>query len=128
MKKEDFIVRKVNKLIVFLLVFAICITHVPSAASAEITTEPIFQASNMSFSSGTDGVAIPSATVSQLAALGSGTIIAEYTPTTTTVASSLISISLQLCLQKHNYFTYSFQNRPIQKDGAVILSEALRKI
>lgn len=102
-------VRKVNKLIVFLLVFAICITHVPSAASAEITTEPIFQASNMSFSSGTDGVAIPSATVSQLAALGSGTIIAEYTPTTTTVASSLISISNSTTA--NGYFHVYIDNR-----------------
>ena len=56
------------------LVFALCIQTLSftSAAAALADPEPVFSASDMTFSSGTDAVALPQSAVTQLSGLSSG--------------------------------------------------------
>ena len=68
-----------------LLVFALCIQTLSftSAAAALADPEPVFSASDMTFSSGTDAVALPQSAVTQLSGLSSGTIIVDFFTLTT---------------------------------------------
>ena len=78
-----------------LLVFALCIQILSftSAAAALADPEPVFSASDMTFSSGTDAVALPQSAVTQLSGLSSGTIIVDFTPTAMSTANCLFSLS-----------------------------------
>ena len=78
-----------------LLVFALCIQTLSftSAAAALADPEPVFSASDMTFSSGTDAVALPQSAVTQLSGLSSGTIIVDFTPTAMSTANCLFSLS-----------------------------------
>lgn len=82
-----------RRIISFVLALALCFSLVNFVGATEITDDPVYSATELSFSTGSDGVAIPTAAVSQMATLSGGTIIAEFTPTTTTIASSIISLS-----------------------------------
>lgn len=73
------------------LAFALCL-QLCAVASAS-TAEPVYTAGNMSFSTGMDAVEIPASAVSQLSALEGGTIIVDFTPTATSTANSLFSLS-----------------------------------
>ena len=77
------------------LVFALCIQTLSftSAAAALADPEPVFSASDMTFSSGTDAVALPQSAVTQLSGLSSGTIIVDFTPTAMSTANCLFSLS-----------------------------------
>lgn len=79
----------VSSVMALIMSFSLCMT----AGASQATEQPIYSASNMTFSTGTDAVEIPAETVSQLSDLTGGTIIVEFKPTTTTVATSLISLS-----------------------------------
>ena len=78
-----------------LLVFALCIQILSftSAAAALADPEPVFSASDMTVSSGTDAVALPQSAVTQLSGLSSGTIIVDFTPTAMSTANCLFSLS-----------------------------------
>ena len=75
--------------------FALCIQILSftSAAAALADPEPVFSASDMTFSSGTDAVALPQSAVTQLSGLSSGTIIVDFTPTAMSTANCLFSLS-----------------------------------
>ena len=77
------------------LVFALCIQTLSftSTAAALADPEPVFSASDMTFSSGTDAVALPQSAVTQLSGLSSGTIIVDFTPTAMSTANCLFSLS-----------------------------------
>lgn len=100
-----------------LLVFALCIQILSftSAAAALADPEPVFSASDMTFSSGTDAVALPQSAVTQLSGLSSGTIIVDFTPTAMSTANCLFSLSNSSVTDA--YFNLYIDNRGLPGPG-----------
>ena len=89
------------------LALALCLQLCAVASASAV--EPIYTANNMTFSTGTDAVEIPASAVSQLAALEGGTIIVDFTPTATSTANSLFSLSNSSV--SDGYFNLYIDNR-----------------